>query len=197
MAIFSEYARVVEADGTSMTVHTALGLINQALDQALVEQEGDFDPYTRFALAWFEQHGAGEGPYGEADVLARAKDVGVNGVVDAGIAQSRGGKVRLLGLDELDPAWDPSTDRRLTVWEVAQHLARTLAADGEIEASALLARVGGLGDPARELAYRLFSICDRNGWAREALGYNALVTAWPELSRLAVSSGGVQTSLIE
>jgi putative DNA methylase len=188
MAVFSRYAKVVEADGQPMSVRSALGLINQALDEILAEQEGDFDPDTRFAVAWFEQRGAQEGPFGEADVLARAKNTSVEGMERAGILVSRAGKVRLVRRDELDPAWDPATDRRLTVWEVAQHLIRRLDEQGEAGAAELLRRVGGLGEAARELAYRLYTTCERKGWAQEAQAYNALVVAWPEIARLAGAS---------
>jgi putative DNA methylase len=185
MAIFSRYAKVVEATGEAMTVRTALGLINAALDEILTEQEGDFDTDTRFAVAWFEQYGMGEGEYGQADVLARAKNTSVGGLEEAGVLDAGRGKVRLLRRDELPETWDPAADRRLTVWEVAQHLIRRLDTDGEAQAGELLRRVGGLGETARELAYRLYSICERKSWAQEALGYNALVVAWPEIALLA------------
>jgi putative DNA methylase len=152
--------------------------------------EGDFDSDTRFAVAWFEQYGTSDGPYGEADVLARAKDVGINGLKDAGILISRAGKVRLLNRDELSTSWDPAFDRRLTVWEVAQHLVKRLDEGGEPAAADLLGRVGGLGETARELAYRLFTICERKSRPQEALGYNALVVSWPEIVRLAGENGG-------
>jgi putative DNA methylase len=190
MAVFSRYAKVIEANGEPMTVRAALGLINQALDEILAEQEGDFDADTRFAVSWFEQHGTAEGPYGEADVLARAKNTAVRGLEEAGILVSRAGKVRLLGREELPEGWDPAADRRLTVWEVTQHLIQRLEIGGETAAAALLRRVGGLGETARELAYRLFTICDRKGWAQDALGYNALVVAWPEIARLAAEPTG-------
>jgi len=183
MAIFSRHAKVLEADGTSMAVRAALGLINQALDEILAEQEGDFDPDTRFAVTWFEQRGVDEGPFGEADVLARAKNTSVDGLERAGVLVSRAGKVRLLRRDELSDAWDPATDARLTVWEVAQHLIKRLEEHGEAAAADLLRRVGGLGETARELAYRLYTTCERKGWAQEALAYNALVIAWPEIAR--------------
>lgn len=185
MAVFSRYAKVLEADGRPMIVRAALGLINQALGEILTEQEGDFDADTRFAVTWFEQRGAAEGPYGEADVLARAKNTAVQGLEEAGILVSRAGKVRLLGREELSQGWDPTADRRLTVWEVAHHLIRRLEDEGEGAAAELLRRVGGLGETARDLAYRLYTICERKGWAQEALGYNALVVSWPEISRLA------------
>ena len=184
MAVFSRYAKVLEADGSAMTVRTALGLINQALDEILAEQEGDFDADTRFAVTWFEQRGLGEGPYGEADVLARAKNTSVEGMVEAGVLVSRAGKVRLLRRDELPDDWDPVTDRRPTAWEAAQHLTRRLSTGGEDAAAELLRRLGGgYGEQARELAYRLYSICERKQWADEALPYNALVVAWPEIAR--------------
>jgi putative DNA methylase len=122
MGIFSRYARVIEADGRPMTVRTALGLINHVLDETLAEQEADFDAETRWALAWFEQHGMNPGPFGVAETLSKAKNTAVNGLVTAGILSSRAGKVRLLDRNELPVDWNPATDRRLTVWEVTQHL---------------------------------------------------------------------------
>jgi putative DNA methylase len=142
-------------------------------------------------LAWFDQHGFEEGPFGSAETLSKAKDTSVAGMVEAGILVSRGGRVRLLSRGELDPGWDPATDRRLTVWEVAQHLVRVLE-ESEQAAAVLVRRVGGLGETARELAYRLYVICERRGWSREAQAYNGLVVAWPEIVRLA---SGVQERL--
>ncbi len=184
MAVFSRYAKVVEADGSAMTVRTALGLINQALDEILAEQEGDFDADTRFAVTWFEQRGMEAGPYGEGDVLARAKNTSVTGMVEAGVLAQRAGKVRLLSRAELPDEWDPVEDGRFTTWEATQHLTLRLETRGEAAAAALLARLGGdFGERAKELAYRLFAICDRKGWAAEAIGYNALVVAWPEIAQ--------------
>ena len=189
MAVFSRYRRVLEADGSSMTVRTALALINQALDEYLSEQESEYDADTRWALAWFEQYSFKEAAYGDAETLSRAKDTSVAGMVQAGIVQARAGKVRLLRREELNPDWDPATDRRLTVWEVAQHLIRTLQDQGEPAAAALLARVGRLGEAARDLAYRLYTLCERKGWAQEALPYNGLVVAWGEVQRLGKDIG--------
>lgn len=184
MAVFSRYSKVVEADGSAMTVRTALGLINQSLDEILAEQEGDFDADTRFAITWFEQRGMEAGGYGEADVLARAKNTSVAGMVEAGVLAARAGKVRLLARRDMPDDWDPVTDRRPTAWEAAQHLTRRLEAHGEDAAADLLRRLGSdYGEQAKELAYRLFSICERKGWAQEAIGYNALVVAWPEIAR--------------
>jgi len=186
MAVFSRYSKVLEADGTLMRVRSALALINQVLDEYLTEQEGEYDVDTRWALAWFEQHGMEEGPFGVAETLSKAKNSAVDGLVEAGIIVSKVGKVRILRRGELPEDWDPAADKRLTVWEVTQHLIRALVDKGSEEAAAdLLRKVGALGDVARELAYRLYTICDRKKWAQEALAYNSLVVAWRELVKLA------------
>jgi putative DNA methylase len=187
MAIFSKYSRVLEASGRAMSVRTALALINQTLTEVLSEQEDEFDADTRWAVAWYEQHGFEEGEFGDADVLARAKNTSVSGLAEAGIVFSRGGRVRLLRPDELPPDWDPSRDRRLTVWEAAHHLLRLYWVEerGEEAAAELLASLGPDAYLARELAYRLFALAERKKRAREAQGYNALVLAWPRLERLA------------
>lgn len=196
MAIYSRYQRVIEADGTRLSVRTALALINQALDELLAQQEGDFDTETRWAIAWFEQFGMNEGDFGVAETLSKAKNTALNGLVEAGILHSRRGKVRLLDRHELLEQWDPATDTRLTVWEIVQYLARSLERDGEMPTAGILRRIGGLAEPARELAYRLYSLCERKGWTQEAISYNALVVAWPELVRLAGERGrGEQVEL--
>jgi len=188
MAIFSNYREVLEADGSQMSVRTALALINQELDEILAEQEGDYDPDTRWALSWFEQYGLNEAEYGVAETLSKAKNTSVSGLVDAGILRSGSGKVRLLGIDELSPDWDPSSDSRLTMWEIAHHLVRLLRLDGEGAAADVLRLVGPVAESARDLAYRLYQICERKGWAQEALGYNALVVSWPEIVQRASES---------
>ena len=186
MGIFTRYTKIMESDGSSMTVRMALGLINQILDEVLAEQEGEFDPDTRWALTWFEQHGVEEGPFGDADKLSRAKNTAVNGLVEAGIIVARGSKVRLLKRDEFPNDWNPSNDKRLTAWEAAQHLIRSLDGEGgEQGAAELLRKLGGVGDAARDLAYRLYNICERKKWAQEALAYNSLILAWPEITKLA------------
>jgi adenine-specific DNA methylase len=199
ISVFSRYAKVIEADGQPMSVRTALGLINQMLDETLAEQQADFDSETRWALAWFEQHGMNPGPFGIAETLSKAKNTAVNGLVAAGIVTSKAGKVRLLDRDELPVVWNPATDRRLTVWEVTQHLIRSLDTGGEAKAAGLLQQVGGgLGETARELAYRLSTLCERKKWQKEALAYNALVVSWPEIVRLAVEvpKGSGQQTLV-
>jgi len=200
MAVFSRYSKVVNADGSPMSVREALQLINQVLDESLVEQESDFDAETRFALRWFEQYGMTEGPFGDAETLSKAMAVSVSGVVEAGIAKSGAGKVSLLQRDEMDAGWDPTTDSRLTMWEVAQHLIRKLESDGESGAGALLARVGSAnGEIARELAYRLYQTCEKKKLADQARSYNGLVVSWPEITRLAreAPKAETQTELFE
>jgi putative DNA methylase len=190
MAVFSRYARVVEADGSQMALRTALGLINQVLDEVLTEQESEYDGSTRWALAWFEQFGMSEGSFGDAETLAKAKNIAVSGLVEDGFLFARGNKVRILRREELDPKWEPATDPRLTVWEVTQHLIRSLDQDGEEGAARLLRKLGaGYGETARDLAYRLFALSERKGWAQEAVAYNSLVVAWPEVTRLRAREG--------
>ena len=185
MAVFTRYERVLGPDGNPMPVREALALINQILDEALAEQEGDFDADSRWALAWFEEFTFGEGEYGRAETLSTAKNTSVSGLVQAGILHSKGGKVRLLRPEELSADWDPATDTRLTAWEIVHHLIRVLGDSGESGAAEIVAKLDGKAEPARELAYRLYSICERKKRAQEALTYNALVQSWPEIARLA------------
>jgi putative DNA methylase len=139
-------------------------------------------------VAWFEQFGLDEGPFGVAETLSKAKNTAVDGLVEAGILAAKAGKVRLLRRDELAPDWDPTRDRRVIVWEVTQHLIRTLEQQGETGTAALVKNVAGLGEISRDLAYRLYGICERKKWAQEALAYNSLAIAWPEIRRLAGQS---------
>ena len=185
MAIYTRYAKVLDAEGNSLSVREALVLINQTLDETLVQQEGDFDADSRWALAWFEQSGFEAGDYGVAEMLSKAKNTSVAGMVDAGILASKAGKVRLLKPEELPPDWDPTTDTRLTAWEMVHHLVRALEAGGENAASELAAHLGAKAEVARELCYRLYTLCERKKRAAEALSYNALVQSWPEITRLA------------
>lgn len=182
MAVFSRYSRVLESDGTPMRVRTALQLINQTLDETLAEQEGEYDAETRWAIAWFEQFGMDDGPYGVAETLSKAKNSAVGALVEAGVLRAQGGKVRLLRRDELSDGWNPATAKRLTVWEVTQRLIRALQDEGEQGAAAILDHVGGLGQIARDLAYRLYTVCERKKWADEALAYNSLVVEWTGIS---------------
>ena len=193
MAVYTHYAKVLDAEGKSLSVRGALALINQTLDEALAEQEGDFDADSRWALAWLEHSGFAEGAYGVAETLSKAKNTSVAGMVEAGIVTSKGGKVRLLRPDELSADWDPATDRRLTAWQSVHHLVRLLEAGGENAAAGLVAKMGSKAEIARELAYRLYTMCERKKRAQEALSYNGLVQSWPEIMRLSRESGKPQS----
>jgi putative DNA methylase len=172
MAVFSKYAAVLEADGTPMSVRTALQLINRFL------AEDDFDPDTQFCLHWFEQHVWSEGAYGDADTLSRGKGTSVDGMKVARILHSGGGKVRLLKWSEYPSDWDPNTDTRLPVWEALHQLIRALKQGGESASGVLLAAIGGKAEAVRQLAYRLYTLCERLGLADDARAYNELITSW-------------------
>jgi putative DNA methylase len=189
MAVYTRYAKVLDAEGKPLSVREALALINQTLDEALAEQEGDFDADSRWALTWFEQSAFAEGEYGVAEQLSKSKNTSVAGMVEAGILESKRGKVRLLKPEELPAAWDPATDPRLSAWEIVHQLIRTLASGGEGAAAELVAKLGAKAEIARELAYRLYTLCERKKRAAEALSYNGLVQSWPEIIRLAHEGG--------
>lgn len=183
MAVFSRYSRVVEADGSSMSVKTALALINQALDEVLAEHDGDLDPDSRFCLRWYTQHGWSEQSYGEADVLARASNTSVDGLARGGVLSSKAGKVRLLAPADLPPGYDPLADERISLWEATMHLARVLDAQGVDAAATLMGAVGQRVelDEVQRLAYRLYELTQDKRPA-DALLFNALGTSWGDLS---------------
>ena len=189
MAVYTRYARVLDAEGKPLSVREALALINQTLDEALAEQEGDFDADSRWALTWFEQSGFDEGEYGVAEQLSKSKNTSVAGMVEAGIVESKRGKVRLLRPEELPADWEPATDPRLTAWEIVHQMIRVLVSGGEGAAAGLVAKLGAKSEIARELAYRLYTLCERKKRAAEALAYNGLVQSWPEIVRLAREGG--------
>jgi putative DNA methylase len=184
MGVYTRFAKVLDAEGKPLTVRDALALINATLDEALAEQEGDFDADSRWALTWFEQSGFAEGEYGVAEQLSKSKNTSVQGLDDAGILKQGRGKVRLLRPEELSADWDPATDTRLSTWEVVHQLIRVLGSSGEPAAGALLAKLGAKAEVARELCYRLYTLCERTKRAAEALAYNGLVQSWPEIARL-------------
>lgn len=191
MAIFSQYSAVLEADGKPMSVRTALQLINRFF------AEDDFDHDTQFCLHWFESQGWATGKFGDADVLARAKGTSVGGLQDAGVIESGAGSLRLLRWAELPQDWSPENDTRTPVWESLHQLIRALNQDGESAAGVLLARMPARAEPMRALAYRLYTLCERKGWAEEARAYNELVTAWSSIEQASVDAGivGSQTKL--
>lgn len=189
IGVFSRYDAVIESDDSHMTVKSALQIINLELDQFLSEQEGEFDPETRFAVSWYTQNGYGSGQFGDADSLARARGISVDGVKHAGIIDSSAGKVRILQREELLDDWDPETDKHLTIWECCQYLIRTLEKNGEYEAALLLKKTGSeKAEAVKDLAYCLYDICsNKRKDAKEATSYNALIAIWTDLTRLAAT----------
>jgi putative DNA methylase len=191
MAIFSQYTAVLEADGKPMSVRTALQLINRFF------AEDDFDHDTQFCLSWFEHTGWATARFGEADVLARAKGTSVGSLLEAGVVDSSAGNLRLLRWADLPADWAPERDSHTPVWEALHQLIRALNSQGESAAGTLLARMPERADPMRALAYRLYTLCERKGWAEDARAYNELVTAWQGIEQAAGEAGvmGSQGSL--
>lgn len=179
MAIFSKYAAVLEADGSAMSVRTALQLINRFL------AEDDFDADTQFCLHWFEQHGWREGRFGDANTLAQAKGTSVDGLRDAGVVEAEGGAVRLLKWAEYPTDWDVASDPRLPVWEALHHLIRVFRTQGEGAAGQVMAAVAAKAPAMRQLAYRLYPLCERAGWAEDARAYNEISTSWDAIDAAA------------
>jgi putative DNA methylase len=184
MAVFSKYAAVLEADGSPMTVKTALSLINRFL------AEDDFDHDTQFCLHWFEQYGWKDGKFGDADTLARAKGTSVEGVKHAGVLYATGGVVRLLKWADYPADWEPEREARLPVWEALHHLIRVFKTDGESGAGAVLAAVQARAEATRQLAYRLYTLCERAGWSEDARAYNEIITSWSAIEAAATRVPG-------
>src|SRR5258708_14094117 len=185
ISIYSRYSKVVESDGTPLSVRTALQLINRTLDEVLAEQEGEYDAETRWAVAWFEQYAMEPGEYGVAETLSKAKNMSMQNLEHAGLVVSKAGKVQLRKREELSGDWNPKANPHLTAWEVMQRIIHALDKKGEVGAGDILRKASEQGEIARDLAYRLYIVCERKGWAQEALAFNSLVVSWSEISRLA------------
>ncbi len=181
MAIFSKYESILNQDGSKMTIHDALVLINRAITEHLNPDSGNFDADTLFCDDWFSQYGWSEGEFGQANVLAQAKGTTVDGVADAGVIMSGGGKVRLLKWSEYPADWNPETDNRTPVWEACHHMIRVLNQQGENAAGELLARMPERGETIRQLAYHLYTLCERKKWADDARYYNELIGSWHQI----------------
>jgi putative DNA methylase len=195
MGIYSQYKAVLNQDGTPMSVHDALILINKEITEFLTPDAGTFDADTLFANTWFEQYGWTAGAFGEADVLARGKGTSVAGVAESGVVQSGSGEVRLLRWAEYQPGWDPKTDTRNPVWEATHQLIRALNTEGEAAAGALLAAMPDKAEPIRQLAYHLYTLCERKKWAEDARAYNELITAWHAVVAASMAHGEAGTQL--
>jgi putative DNA methylase len=196
MAVYSRYSAVLEADGSPMKVREALILINRVVDEYFNEAGEELDADTRFCIDWFSTHGWKTGKFGEADTLARAKGTSVEGVHEAGVVEAGGGKVRLLKWKEYPGDWDPETDKRLPTWEGLHHLIRALNENGEAAAGQLLADMPERGESLRQLAYRLYTLCERKKWAEDARAYNEIIQAWGRIvEESAALPAGTQSSL--
>ncbi|WP_073695278.1 DUF1156 domain-containing protein [Mycobacterium sp. ST-F2] len=187
MAVFSRYSAVLEPDGSKMSVRSALARINEILDQVLNEQEGDFDSTSRFAIAWYRQHGYDTGTFGDANNLANARNTSVDTMDRDGILISRAGKVQLIKPSDLASDYDVLADLHTSNWEVLHHLIKKLEGDGITPAGEFLRIALTRPDAAidadlvKELAHLLFRIAESNGWTKDALSFNSLVTSWPEI----------------
>jgi putative DNA methylase len=197
MAIFSKYEAVLNQDGSHMSVHDALILINRAITDYLSPESGSFDADTQFCSSWFDQYGWSTGPFGDADTLSRAKGTSVDGVREAGVVESGGGKVRLLKWSEYEADWDPTQDNRTPIWEACHQMISRLNNQGESAAGELLAKMPEKGEPIRQLAYHLYTLCERKKWAEEARAYNELIGSWHAIVAASHEVGhrGTQTEL--
>ncbi len=197
MAIYSKYEAVLNQDGSPMSVHDALVLINRGITEYLSPDSGNFDADTQFCSSWFEQYGWSSGQFGEADTLARAKGTSVDGVREAGVVESGGGKVRLYKWSEYQADWDPTKDQRTPIWEACHQMIRRLNKQGESAAGELLAKMPDKGEAIRQLAYHLYTLCERKKWAEEARAYNELIASWPIIVSASLETGhsGAQTAL--
>lgn len=189
MAIYSKYAQVLNQDGSRMSVHDALIMINRAIDEYLNPEGGSFDADTQFCASWFEQYGWSSGPFGEADTLARAKGTSVAGVVQTGVVESAAGKARLLKWAEYEADWDPTQDDRTPIWEACHYMIRRLNNRGESAAGELLAKMPEHGESIRQLAYHLYTLCERKKWAEEARAYNELILSWNAIVAASMEAG--------
>jgi len=189
MAVFSQYAQVVEADGTPMSIRTALTFINQEIDDYFTQAEGDMDADTRFCLDWFQQYGFNSGVFGEAEVLARAKGAILQDLHEASVIESGGGKIRLLKVSEYQANWNPSEDKNIQIWKACHYLNYALQNTSESRAGTLLAAMPDKTESIRQLAYHLYTLCERKGWAEEARVYNELITSWTAIGEASQDVG--------
>jgi putative DNA methylase len=183
MAVFSRYARVNEPDGNPMRVRAAIALINQVFDANVSQLEGDIHTDTRWCVDWFKTYGFEPGPFGEAETLSKGTDTGIAVLDRAGVLRARGGKVTLLSVRDIPEEYDPGRDERVSEWKVCLHLAKRLKEKGTDETASLMAAARGVVDldDVKELAYLLYSIAEKKGWAETALLFNALGTSWTDL----------------
>ena len=184
MAVYSKYDRVLEADGSSVTVRQALQLINTVIDEVLDEQEGDFDSYTRWCVKWFAQFGFDTAAYGTAETLASATNTSLRGLVRTGAVESSGGKVSLLGPEDLEDGYRPEKDNVVMLWEIAIRTATALDRNGVVDAGRILFGAADRIDvgAVKELAFLAFKLAEKRKDSATARLFNALATSWPEVT---------------
>lgn len=198
MGVYSRYSQVLEADGTPMSVRGALQIINQELDLFLTEQDGELDPESRFCVDLYKQYAFNEMKFGEADVLARAKNTSVAALANRGVLLAQKGVVRLLTREEL-----PLKPNKEILWLLTQQLTRAMESDGVAGAARIVANiVTSEPERAKALAYRLYTIAERKKWTAEAFAYNSLVSAWSDVQHAAAQlrtsmSSGQQAGLFD
>ena len=192
MAVFSRYARVNEPNGEAMKVNAALKMINQVFDENVSQLEGNVTADTRWCVEWFKGHGFDSGSFGEAETLSKGTDTGIEVLDRAGVLKARAGKVALLSVDDIPRDYDPSGDERISEWKVCLHLAKRLTDQGAESAARLMDAARDLVDldAVKELAYLLYSIAEKKGWAETALLFNGLGTSWTELEDASRTTSG-------
>ncbi len=179
IGVYSRYSNVLEADGASMSVRSALQIINEELDLYFTEQDGELDRDSRFCVDLFSQNAFNDMKFGEADVLARAKNTSVEKLAAHGVLYAQKGVVRLLTREEIPVKVDSAEPM---IWLLTQQLTRAMETGGVVATAKIVADMYGANvEQAKALAYRLFTIAERKGWAGEAYAYNSLVIAWPDV----------------
>lgn len=179
MGVYSKYSKVLESDGTPMTVRSALQIINQELDVYFNEQDGELDQNSRFCVDLYMQNAFNDIKFGDADTLARAKNTSVAALAAKGVLYAQKGSVHLLTREELPEKVD---EREETIWLLCQQLTQAMATGGVAACAQIVVNMfGSNAERAKDLAYRLYTVAERKGWAQEAYAYNALVIAWPEI----------------
>lgn len=198
MGVYSKYSKVLESDGTPMTVRSALQIINQELDVYFNEQDGELDQNSRFCVDLYMQNAFNDIKFGDADTLARAKNTSVAALAAKGVLYAQKGSVHLLTREELPEKVD---DREETIWLLCQQLTQAMATGGVAACAQIVVNMfGSNAERAKDLAYRLYTVAERKGWAQEAYAYNALVIAWPEIQSRAAELQAYQpeqTTLFE
>lgn len=183
IGVFSRYKSVLESDGQPMGVRAALQIINQELDSFYNEQEGELDRESRFCVELFSQYAFNNIKFGDADILARAKNTSVQALAEHSVMLAAKGQVRLLTREEIPEKVDAHEE---CTWLLTQQLAHAMETGGVTACATIVKDIfGSNAENAKALAYRLYTICERKNWAQEGFAYNNLVVAWPDIQSMA------------